>query len=115
MQDEIQSYHWSKEYCQPHPLIVHFIDGDGNISPNSLMIMTKIQILFMKYKQKRLLLITLKKTFQLWIRCSISMMAKLNNVTAKTLLICIMISKTLVWMLNEYSLLLAMTSHQTLR
>ena len=52
VQDEIQSYHWSKEYCQPHPLIVHFIDGDGNISHNSLMIMTTIQILFMKYKQK---------------------------------------------------------------
>ena len=28
VQDEIQSYHWSKEYCTPHPLIVYFIDSD---------------------------------------------------------------------------------------
>ena len=26
VQDEIQSYHWSKEYCSLHPLNVYFID-----------------------------------------------------------------------------------------
>ena len=35
-QDEIQSYHWGKEYCILHPLVVYFIDGDGNIHHNSL-------------------------------------------------------------------------------
>ena len=55
---------------------------------SSLMITTTIQILFMKYKQS--LLITLKKTFQLWLRSSISLMAGQSNIRiAKTLLICV--------------------------
>ena len=37
VQDEIQSYHWSKEYCTLHPLVVYFIDGDGNIQHNSFL------------------------------------------------------------------------------
>ena len=46
-----------------------------------------MQILFIKYKES--LLITLKKTFQLWIRSFISLTAVLNNIRiAKTLLIC---------------------------
>ena len=36
VQDKIQSYHWSKEYCILHLLVVYFIDGDGNIQHNSL-------------------------------------------------------------------------------
>ena len=36
MQDEIQSYRWNKEYCTPRPLVVYFIDSDGNIQYNSL-------------------------------------------------------------------------------
>ena len=36
VQYEILSYHWSKEYCALHPLLVYFIDGDGNIQHNSL-------------------------------------------------------------------------------
>ena len=68
------------------------------------------QILFVKYKQS--LLITLKKTFQLWIRSSISLMAVLNNIRiAKTLLICVTISKISIWMLNGYSLQPVMASH----
>ena len=35
-QDKIQSYHCSKEYRTLHPLIVHFIDSDGNTQHNSL-------------------------------------------------------------------------------
>ena len=27
---------WSKEYCTLHPLIVYFVEGDGNIQYNSL-------------------------------------------------------------------------------
>ena len=66
---------------------------------SSLMIRTTTQILFIKYKQS--LLITLKKTFQLWIRSSISLTAVLNNIRiAKTLLICFIISKISTWMLN---------------
>ena len=59
---------------------------------SSLMITTTMHILFIKYKQS--LLITLKKTFQLWIRSSISLAAVLSNIRiAKTLLICVIISK----------------------
>ena len=36
VQDEIQSYHCSKECCILHPLVAYFIDGDGNIQYNSL-------------------------------------------------------------------------------
>ena len=36
VQDEIQSYHSSKEYCTLHPLVVYFIVDDGNIQHNSL-------------------------------------------------------------------------------
>ena len=80
---------------------------------SSLMITTTIQILFIKYK--RSLLITLKKTFQLWIRSSISLMAVLNNIRiGKTLLICVIISKISMWMLNEYSLQLVMASHHAM-
>ena len=75
------------------------------------MITTTIQILFIKYKQS--LLITLKKTFQLWIRCSIFLTAVLNNIRiTKTLLICVIISKISLWMLNGYSLQLVMASHR---
>ena len=80
---------------------------------SSLMITTLIQILFTKYKQS--LLITLKKTFQLWIRSSISLTAVLNNIRiAKTLLICVIISKISIWMLNEYFLQLAMPGHHAM-
>ena len=47
VQDEIESFHWSKEYCTLHPFIVYFIDNDGNIRHNSfssVMITTTIQI-----------------------------------------------------------------------
>ena len=36
VQDEIQSYHRNKECCTLHPLIVYFIDGDGNIQHKCL-------------------------------------------------------------------------------
>ena len=45
VQDEIHSYHWSKEYCTLHPLIVYFIDDDGKFNTilfvSSLMITTQ--------------------------------------------------------------------------
>ena len=63
---------------------------------SSLMITTRTQILFAKYKQS--LLITLKNTFQLWIRSSISLMAVLNNIRiTKTLLVSVIISKISIW------------------
>ena len=96
VQDETQNYNWSKEYCTLHPFVVYFIDGDGNIHHNSLCFISDNKshdtIFFIKYKQS--LLITLKKTFQLWIRSYISLTAVLNNITiTKTLLICIISSK----------------------
>ena len=36
VQEEVQSYHWSKEYCMLHPHFAYFIDVDGNIQHNSL-------------------------------------------------------------------------------
>ena len=45
---------------------------------SSLIITTMLQILFIKYQQS--MLITLKKTFHLWIRSSISLTAVLNNI-----------------------------------
>ena len=30
-QDEIQSFHWSKEYCTLHPLVIYYKDADGNL------------------------------------------------------------------------------------
>ena len=36
VQGELQSYHQGKKYCTLHPLVVYFIDGDGNIQHNSL-------------------------------------------------------------------------------
>ena len=80
---------------------------------SSRMITIKIQILFIKYKQS--LLITLKKTFQLWIRSSISLTAVVNNIRiAKTLLICLIISNISIWMLHPYSLKLVMASHHAM-
>ena len=80
---------------------------------SSLIITTTIQILFIKYKQS--LLITLKKTLQLWIRSSISLTTVLNNTRiAKTLLICVIIRKISVWMVNGYSLQLVMASHHVI-
>ena len=32
IQDEIQNYHWSKEYCTLHPAVVYFKDGLRHIS-----------------------------------------------------------------------------------
>ena len=80
---------------------------------SSLMITTTIQILCRKYKQS--LLITLKKTFQLWIRSSVSLTAVVNNIRiAKTLLICLIISNISIWMLHRYSLKLVMASHHAM-
>ena len=68
VQDEIQSYHWSKEYCTLHPLIVYFIDSDGNIQHNSLCFISddnnldttfvyKIQAIFVDYLKENLLIL----------------------------------------------------------
>ena len=114
---EIQSYHWSKEYCTLDPLVYILLTVmeifNTILFVSSLMITTTIQILFIKYKQS--LLITLKKTFQLRIRSSISVTAVLNNTRiAKTLLICVIIRKISVWMVNGYSLQLVMASHHVI-
>ena len=36
IQDEIQRYHWSKEYCKLHPLVVCNLGPDGSLQPDSL-------------------------------------------------------------------------------
>ena len=50
------------------------------------MIATMIQILFIKYKQS--LLITLTKTFPLWIRRSISLTGAVNNIRIAKITLC---------------------------
>ena len=80
---------------------------------SSLMITATIQMLFIKYKQS--LLITLKKTFQLWMRSSISLTAVLNIIRiTKSVLICVTISKISIWILNGYSLQPVMASHHVM-
>ena len=36
IQDEIQSFHWSKEYCTLHPVVVYYCDVDGALKHQSL-------------------------------------------------------------------------------
>ena len=74
VKDEIQSYYWSREYStythSLHILLTVVKIFNTILFVSSLMITTTIKILLVKYKQS--LLITLKKTFQLCIRSSIS-------------------------------------------
>ena len=59
--------HWSKEYCTLHPLLVYFIDCDGNIQHNSLCFISddnNHDTNFVYKIQAIPLLITLKKTLQ---------------------------------------------------
>ena len=114
---EIQSYHWSKEYCTLDPLVYILLTVmeifNTILFVSSLIITTTIQILFIKYKQS--LLITLKKTFQLWIRSSISLTAVLKNIRmAKNFLICVIIIKISIWMQNRYSLQLVVASYHAM-
>ena len=68
VQDEIQSYQWSKEYCTLHPLVVYFIGSDGNIQHNSLCFISdynnhdtnfvyKIQTILVDYFKENLLIV----------------------------------------------------------
>ena len=36
IQDDIQSFHWSKEYCTLHPLVIYYKDNEGNLQHYSL-------------------------------------------------------------------------------
>ena len=65
IQDEIQSYHWSKEYCTLHPLIIDYKDADGNLQLYSLCYISddntydtsfvyKIQRLLVEFLKQRL-------------------------------------------------------------
>ena len=64
VQDEIQSYHWSKEYCTLHTLI-YFINSNRNIQHNSLCFISddnnhnsnfvhKIQTILVDYNKENL-------------------------------------------------------------
>ena len=63
-----KSYHWSKEYCILHPLVVYFIDGDRNIQHSSLCFISddnnhdtnlvyKIQTILVNYLKEKLLIV----------------------------------------------------------
>ena len=64
-QDEIQSFHWSKEYCTLHPLVICYKDADGNLQHYSLCLISgdnthdtsfvhKIQTLLVEFLKYRL-------------------------------------------------------------
>ena len=36
VQDEIQGFHWSKIYCTLHPIVIYFLDNEGNLQHHSL-------------------------------------------------------------------------------
>jgi len=40
IQDEIQSYHWSKEYCTLHPVVLYFIGNEGELQHKSFCIIS---------------------------------------------------------------------------
>ena len=65
IQDEIQSFHWSKEYCTLHPLVIYYKDADGNLQNYSLSFISddnahdtsfvhKIQALLVEFLKQRL-------------------------------------------------------------
>ena len=65
IQDEIQSFHWSKEYCTLYPLVIYYKDTDGNHQHYSLCYISddnthstsfahKIQILLVEFLKQRL-------------------------------------------------------------
>ena len=65
IQDEIQSFHWSKEYCTLHPLVIYYKDGDGSLQQYSLCFISddnthdtsfvhKIQRLLVEFLKQRL-------------------------------------------------------------
>ena len=86
---EIQSYHWSKEYCTLHPLVVYFIDSDGNIQHNSCCIISDDNNHNTNFVYKiQTILVDYLKTFQLWIRSSILLVAVLKNIRITKPLLC---------------------------
>ena len=65
IQDEIQSYHWSKEYCTLYTLVIYYKDADGNLQLYSLCYISddntydtsfvyKIQRLLVEFLKQRL-------------------------------------------------------------
>ena len=65
IQDEIQSFHWSKEYCTLHHLAIYCKDADGNLQHYSIYFISddnthntsfdyKIQTLLVKFLKQRL-------------------------------------------------------------
>ena len=64
IQEEIQSYCWSKEYCQLHPLVVYYLGSDGSLQHDLpvlfLMTTTMIQAFFIKFKQFLMIIVKLK-------------------------------------------------------
>ena len=56
IQDEIQSYHCSKEYCTLHPVVVYFKDDTGSLQHISICLMLDnnctIHVLSMRFKRQ---------------------------------------------------------------
>ena len=72
IQDEIQSYHWSKEYCTLHPVVVYFKDNSGKLQHLSICFISddnthdtcfvyEVQTMVIKYIQE--LLPNIKKLY----------------------------------------------------
>ena len=57
IQGKIQSYHWSKEYCKLHPLVVYYLGPWFSVL--FLMATTITQYFFIKFKQCLLIILKL--------------------------------------------------------
>ena len=40
VQDEIQSYHWSKTYCTLHPVVIYYRDNEGELKHDSICLVS---------------------------------------------------------------------------
>ena len=40
IQDEVQSYHWSKKYCTLHPVVIYYLDPEGKLIHESFCIIS---------------------------------------------------------------------------
>ena len=40
IQDEVQSYHWSKKYCTLHPVVIYYLDPEGKLVHESFCIIS---------------------------------------------------------------------------
>ena len=117
-QDEIQSFHWSKEYCTLHPLVIYYKDADGNLQHYSLCFISddntlntsfvhNIQTLLVEFLKQRLWTSQSSITFLMVVVGSIKIQ--------RTSLIYVPIKRTFPSKQNGFSLQLAMGKNHVMK